>query len=315
MSLVLALACAVSEPAPELQDTGTAESQEPTPYVVVTDEEAEPPLSAEALAQGVNTAIDALLRVDPLVFHGAYEGLREAGSDGDCPYYYDSYLESYGQYYWIDDCESDGGSAFSGNGRSYLTHGNSAGSYDYDYQGYFYGSGSITGAAGERIAAAGYSNSYEAFHTGNSYDYFYHDMWGEFSSSNAGLDDTWLGETWRLDHTLSANRSPTGGLYISLNSAISGLSGPVNAAVLEGVVIYDEARGSPCPSEPSGVISLRDAQGRWVELRFDGVPSGGTTMYPPDCDGCGRAWLDGNDIGEVCPDFSALLDWEERPWR
>ena len=36
-------------------------------------------------------------------FHEIYESLREQG-DSTCPYYYEDYLTSYGQYYWRDSC-------------------------------------------------------------------------------------------------------------------------------------------------------------------------------------------------------------------
>lgn len=316
MSLLLILACSVSEtnivePVPE---PAVEADSEPTPYVV-DDETAEAePVAPEVLAVGIAQAIQALLHVDPVPFHEKYEGMREEMEDGYCPYYYPEYYESYGQYYWIDNCSSEMGGSFAGNGRSYMNDPYVNGSYEYDYVGYFYGSARIEGADGQVISAAGYSSAQQYLHSGNGYTYYYHDMWGEFSAENVGLDDSWLATGWRLDHTLSANVSPAGGKYLYLNSAVSNMDGPINAAVLEGVVIYDELRGSPCPEEPSGLFSLRDADGRWYEIQFDGPPSGGVAMYPPDCDGCGQAWLDGESIGQVCPDFSGLLGWGENPW-
>ncbi len=316
MSLLLILACSgpeneIVEPVPE---PVVEADPDPTPYVVDEETSEEEPLAPQVLAVGIAQAIDALLHVDPLPFHENYEGLRVEADDGYCPYYYPSYYENYGQYYWIDNCTSEMGGGFAGNGRSYLKEPYTNGSYDYEYVGYFYGSARIEGADGEVLSAAGYSSAQKYLHTGNGYTYFYHDMWGEFSTENAGLEETWLDSGWRLDHTLSANVSPTGGKYLYLNSAVSNMDGPINAAVLEGVVIYDALRGSPCPDEPSGLFSLRDSEGRWYEVQFDGPPSGGVAMYPPDCDGCGQAWLDGEPLGQVCPDFSGLLGWGESPW-
>ena len=317
MSFLLILACLgpvnnIVEPVPE---PGVEAVLEPTPYVVVDEASEVEPLTPEVLAVGITQAIDSLLHVDPVPFHEKYEGLREGMDDGYCPYYYPDYYEDYGQYYWIDSCSSDMGGNFAGNGRSYLLEPYVNDEYEYEHVGYFYGSARIEGADGEVMSAAGYSSAQEYRHSGNGYTYYYHDMWGEFSAENLGLEDTWLTTNWRLDHTLSANISPEGGKYIYLNSALSNMEGPINAAVLEGVMVYDALRGSPCPQEPSGLFSLRDSEGRWYEVEFDGLPSGGTAMYPPDCDGCGEAWLDGVSVGTVCPDFSALLDWEGRPWK
>ena len=41
---------------------------------------------------------------------------------------------------------------------------------------------------------------------------------------------------------------------------------------------------------------------------------GGAPVFSPDCNGCCQVNYRGEDLGEVCPDFSGLTYWEGRPW-
>ena len=60
-----------------------------------------------------------------------------------------------------------------------------------------------------------------------------------------------------------------------------------------------------------GQMSVRDTHGYWYELKFD-VSSDWELMG--ECDGCGQLSHKGENIGEVCLDFSSVLEWEDRPW-
>jgi hypothetical protein len=69
------------------------------------------------------------------------------------------------------------------------------------------------------------------------------------------------------------------------------------------------ASGSECSSEPGGTVSVRDAEGEWYDVTFQGPVSGSSTSFPAECDGCGEVWFRGAPIGDVCPDLSTLQTW------
>ena len=310
--LLILLACVSDN---DLTPVGTVEEEpdEPTPYVLDDEEEDEAVLlELEALRLGIEEAIDVSFQLDPVELHEAYESLRY-GDYSACPYYYDSYYDLYGYYYWVDTCSSNSGWSFTGNGRSYSYGPYVDGSSDYAYRNYFYGAARIDTPDGLTFVGSGYANNYQYTNTSNGYSYHYSNLSGDFRWD--GALDTWLGQDLQVALYTYAYRSPDGGTATSLSGSLTGLQGEVNTAVFDGVFLYDEVLGSPCSLEPSGIISLRDEDGQWYDVHFDGPESGATAMWPPDCDGCGKAWHEGELLGAVCPDFDRMIVWpEERPW-
>ena len=61
-------------------------------------------------------------------------------------------------------------------------------------------------------------------------------------------------------------------------------------------------------------MSVRDLDGDWYDVVFDGPTDWGADSDPDLCDGCGEAYFRGEDVGAVCPDFSGLNGWEGTPW-
>lgn len=315
MSLLLLACTGIEEPGfVEVQDSAAPVAEDPVEYTYVDDEEdqGDPLLSLAELEQGVADGLGVHMLLDPRPFHQVYEGIRAHG-DAGCPYYYDYYYETYGQHYWYDTCTTDDGTRFSGNGRSYSYSDYVSGDYTYDFLHYFYGSAKLTTPQGDTLTASGYSHAYQGLHT-NGYTYTYQNMSGDYRWDGPEADGTWLSSDLSLDIYMSISEHPTAGKYVSLSSSLSGAQGPVNAMVMDGVVLYDEGRGSACPIEPSGTISLRDADGDWYDLDFHGPRAGATTVFPPDCDGCGEVWWRGQYLGDVCPDFALIMGWEEVPW-
>lgn len=65
-----------------------------------------------------------------------------------------------------------------------------------------------------------------------------------------------------------------------------------------------------CAMEPSGEVSMRDANGYWHTLRFTSPPPPEQQVDDPfadaECDGCGALSVDGVSAGEVCLAAGAL---------
>ena len=79
-------------------------------------------------------------------------------------------------------------------------------------------------------------------------------------------------------------------------------------------MIYSNELGSECDLEPYGTISVRDNDGNWVDVVFDGPAYWGAWAFQPHCDGCGMAYFRGEEVGPTCIDFSSWLEWENLSW-
>ncbi len=120
-----------------------------------------------------------------------------------------------------------------------------------------------------------------------------------------------------MDPTLYwyAARDPgSGGKGILVSGSVTVETGSVSAVVMEDLYLLEEALGSTCGIEPSGTVSILDAEGRWYDLVFDGPTDAAPEVDPAVCDGCATAWYRGAALGEACIDFSVLTAWESSPW-
>ena len=289
-------------------DDEIVEDDSPTPYVYEEEENTTDTVDVAVLAAGVEEALEVLASIDPLLFHETYEAaLLE--SDGDCPYWY-----PYDYEYWSDTCTTSNGTKFYGYGSSENKDGYVSNNVTFSPYRYFSGDAKIVHNDGRVIEASGYSSFYETISaTGDTS--FYQSMSGRFRIEAPDTEGTWLSRDLSLALNYYAGYYPGyPGKQVLVNSAISGLEGEIFAASFDSVYLYEETLGNLCDLEPSGTISLRDTAGTWYDLEFQGASFWGSNVFPPDCEGCGQAYVQGKYLGEVCPDFSLLTDWDTRPW-
>ena len=308
-------------------DSGVAEEVEeeedlPSDYIYDEDD-VTASITLAQIEQGVSDGVVAMLSIDPDVMHDSYNAIIDQSmadaiaGDADCPYYYESYWTTYGYFYWYDSCEAKDDTEFSGYGYSYnydpywyATY------YYYTDVSYLYGNMSVTTPEGYVFEGSGYS-----YHQEYTYNETYHSVYayvyGNWAYDGPEADDTWL------QQGLSVNTYVSGAAYsgvseptsqLSLTGSVAGLPGDINTVVMTDTFIYTAAYGSPCDKEPSGQISVRDAQGEWYDVQFQGPPYIGATVFPSDCDGCGQVYFRGAYLGDVCPDFTPMTNWEVRPW-
>jgi hypothetical protein len=302
------------------EDTGLDddEDDDPSEYIYEDDgeDDQESLLDIGEIEQGVVDLIEVLTWVDPEVLSSTYESLRLEGDDS-CPYYYyDADGASYYGYdYWYDSCTADNGTSFNGYGYTYYYGAYSDGYYVYDDYAYINAYATITDRLGDSLDLAyyGYHVTYGTTSSNDRNGYAY--MSGDVRWTSEDAEGTWLAEELSTSLYYSYNYYDLGNeTALSSDGSISGIKGEVNAALLDDVYIYTAGLGSTCEAEPSGTISLRDSEGEWYHITFDGPAFGGAPVFTPDCNGCGQVSYRGEDLGEVCPDFSALLHWEGRPW-
>lgn len=318
-----------TQPDPPIEDP----VDDPTDYVHDIETVA-PALSLSQIEAGIAEAIWTVQSIDPAPLHAVYLGAQTNGAatptelssledTGDiyaargCPAYdWDYYWENKRDY-WRDACTVSEGGSFSGYAYSY-DHGSYTDWSDtYNYAGYAYYSGSakVVDGFGHTFIGAGSSSYYERERT-STLDWTYsQSVNGNFRTDNPLYADTWLAKDINVSLYLYATKvAETGAVYVDLSASISGLEGTVNAVRFEETLLYSESLGSMCELEPSGKISLRGPEGNWYEAEFHGPKYSGAGAFPPDCDSCGPVYFRGQLLGEVCPDFSGLREWD-RPWR
>jgi hypothetical protein len=306
-----------SETEPETEEEETAD---PSEYVY--DEiEPEALLSLDQIEAGIEEAIRITREIDPSLVHDIYESAR---ADGDelCPAYDEEYYTENDRYYWRDACTVSAGASFSGYaysfyGGEYIDENET---YQYDGHGYYNGSSRVIDSRGYTFIGAGYSSYYEREHITGFDRSFYSSLSGNFRFDDPAYADTWVARDLNValyhSGTYYADDAYTfgGGFSIYWNSSISGIAGEINSIRLAGVYMYSESAGSMCEIEPAGSIAVRDSAGNWYEAEFDGPKYYGAGSFPPDCDSCGPVYWRGELLGEVCPDFTLLNEWEVRPW-
>lgn len=71
-----------------------------------------------------------------------------------------------------------------------------------------------------------------------------------------------------------------------------------------------DPEGEGCDAEPFGSLSLRLADGTWLDMAY--LEAGGNSMSP-DCDGCATLYVRGLEAGQVCPELGWIWDGRLAP--
>ena len=290
------------------------EASVPLPWIFEEETLAEPSLDAATAAAALQEGVAmAMARTAPAVFP-SYEAAMDGQSAG-CPDYYDYD----GNVYWYDNCTGSNGSAFSG--YSFYTR--------YDQldggDGLIYDGESLSGVArigtpeGHVFEAGGSAYYYQAHHDAANdqdatYDYFVSIVQGSFSYDGPEAAGTWLAEEAAPDISFQGAYLPDMDARTAiLDGSISGLSGAVEYMVFDALTVFSPAI-STCPEEPGGGFSVRGADGYWYDVIFDGPMEWGETVERGACDGCGRLYFQGEELGEVCVGETEMLAWGVSPW-
>ncbi|MDP6932103.1 MAG: hypothetical protein QGG40_04265 [Myxococcota bacterium] len=283
----------------------------PGPYIYDDDGLPEPSFDAESVSEAVTATVQTLLTINATPLLQAYH-LGMDQSDEGCPTYYDADDLDL----WLDDCTAESGASFDG----YMYHA--------EYEDYeasdgvvsdgeaFAGVARITDSDGYTFDASGTVSELIGVGT-NDEDVFQLTVSGSFSWDHPGAESTWLADGLSPDLSLYAAHYDSGGLQgngMYITGGFSGLTGEVTTVYLDEVLIVDELLGTNCEDEPSGTISVRDQDGYWYDVMFDGPTFEEFEVDEETCDGCGSAWFRGEYVGDACVDFSPWLEWDGTPW-
>lgn len=270
-------------------------------YMAETEQDELPVIDLASLGDAMTEVLSGVIEINAAGVVTAYAELMQ-GADEGCPTWY----ETEGSPYWYDVCTSDDGTVFDGYAAivPYEDFDDGEGNLYSGYQ--VWGIASIVGPTGRRFRSGG-SASLFAVRAVDGTPF-------SFSTMEAGYEDsaaegTWLATSMDVGMTTWASWYPeynAGAVYV--DGVISGLTGPLEVLVLEGVSIVEEGLGG-CELEPLATVSVLQNEGHWVDIVFDAE-----NIESEGCDGCGRAFVNGREVGELCTDFSTLVGWQGSPW-
>lgn len=319
LALALALpACGVADqPVPADGSAANASQDDgPSAYTWEPEEEPAPTYDAATVEAALADVVYGMLTIGSAPVLDTYFGLMDT-ADADCPVL----SEQDGNVFWYGQCTAGSGAYFDGYAFTYI----------YDGVEMFGEGGGLWDAITVSGVATIRDNAGHAFHLGGQvYSGTGHGddgrlMWasnvvGGFAWDGEDADQSWLGEG--ISHGLyryaaqypGATGDGITGNSVYVNGTIGGLGAAATGADIRGFWLIHEALGMLCELEPGGDISVRDADGAWWDIDFDLEYTDSGWQLTGECDGCGGVYRDGVYQGEVCADFSPLLDWIDRPW-
>lgn len=279
------------------------------PYEVPGPTAGAPEFDADAMSTAITDALSAAVGITGAPVLVAYTTVM-ATADDTCPNYY----ENEGNIYWYDQCTTESGSEFSGYSFYYLYDNFDAGDGNIYNGAQVYGVAQMWDAEGHELELGGSAANLVLTAVDGSYTYWYSVVQGSFAWDGAGTEGTWVTPGMAPDVVLTAVEYPAyDARMFYINGGISGLGGAYDSVVFDGLTLYNAGVGD-CPEEPGGMISVRDASGYWYDMTLDGQIDTAVSTRASDCDGCAAVWYQGQEVGEVCADYTFLTSWEGAPW-
>ncbi|HHO51899.1 MAG TPA: hypothetical protein ENK18_13715 [Deltaproteobacteria bacterium] len=286
------------------------EDDPPSEYIYEEESPPEPTASLAEISDALQDAIDTTLWVNAAPVSAAYNAAM-ATSSQQCPYFYTTPDGTY----WYDSCTAPSGASFDGYVFAYEAQGvlDPYSGMILDYW-YAFGGATVSVPGGDRLELGGLALVQEGtINDGVDINVYVSQLQGSFAWDGAEAAGTWLETDIDPDLTLYITDIP---LLNSASTFVDGGFGGLDgwAIAFDENIIFDEVLGSSCDREISGTLGIRSPDGHWYDVRFDG-PVDETDMVPQsECDGCGTAYFQGEEIGEVCTDFRPLLTWGAKPW-
>lgn len=310
--VVLLAACREADDAPATDDA----AELPSPYDDDSGSDtAMPTLGPEQVGGVAIAGLREFASLRPQVVMDAYVAI--AVHEDGCPEEFEEYAEegTTVQVWYTDGCTTSMGVSFAGGGR-YET-------YTYtDAEGYAT-EGAVLNAEGASFSVAMDGRSlmlsgYFGWSRGTGEDY-----------TDASIEI--LGRATTDAATAAGNRildgsiSASGYMFSYADAEIKAMGGEgawsgaglgdARAFAFAGTQVYSLG----CAAEPAGTLSLRDGEGFWHDVVFDGITmvAEAPEFHPELCDGCGNYLAAGEPDGQACveaAELTAMLAWEQWAW-
>lgn len=293
---------------------GTDEIADPSPYVVEGAESMDPTETTASVQAAMQSALDLTMTVNAAPVRDAYDEVM-AYQGGGCPYYYATQDGNY----WLDGCSAPSGARYDG-----YVFGLDSGDVVNPENGFitntWYASGGATvvDPSGNLLEVGGIAAVQQIsgrVGQGKGVPYFAYTslLQGSFQWDGPSAAGTFLADGLDPDLQINLQEIPDFGRTNTLTGGFSGFDGGWAVAFANNL-IFSATLGSSCESEIAGTVAVRSPAGEWFDVRFDGPPDDQTTVATADCDGCGTAYFQGQEFGEICVDFADLLGWGVTPW-
>lgn len=317
-----------------------------------------PPQDGAVIAAQLNPILLEVLALDPVELFTSFEDQRttlgEAPTDvepaegeSNCPQYDMERLADEGIFAWDSQgtCDpSNNNARFQGSGESFsaLNFPEDAADPDSAFVNRFLSVGStarifenrtITDGTGPRFDIAMGMNYTERVPTQGSADLRTDtDLDGTVFWNGTGSGAVWLSQRYSIDLEVSSEVQGAN-QKIFMRGIVSGLQNPLIDAIIfndveMALATFPDPNDplitlSTCDSEPAGSFEVRDTNGYWYRLSFQGSrnfddAAGG------NCNGSGDLLIINDPINNptetqtsqtVTPTFTGLSDWGGRPWR
>lgn len=301
------VACS-SQPTDENADN-TDVPADPTPWSYDPVSAREPTLTPEQVGAALEQWIPRMrtFEVEPLF--SAWEAAIATG-DEVCPSRATGAEGEAFYQQWNDDCQATTGATFYGYTEYAGATEPAEDGWTASYR-YVYGVASIYTPDGHTWRANGF------FSTGLGWKdderYFDKNIEGDHSWDGDEVADTWVTEGLHFSGGVGAYTDGVG-RQIGMSMGVSGMSGDIVAISTADLGMISADWAPPCPQEPVGTASVRAADGGWYDVVFDPPTWEQPDLPASQCDGCGRLFFEGQEIGLACADLSDLVNWTEAPW-
>ncbi len=285
------------------------EPELPTPYEHALDDGVSEEIDLAQLETEMQAVVDDLLQMNATLAYPAFD-VALGWADEVCPEF--KYLTETTTYY-DGMCETRDGTSFYGDAFYAVREGSDPDGTTWERVDLFAHT-RITAPSGEMYYSAGPALDSHVTRPDGSREHR-SELLG-VHSSNLEAAEGWVGAGIINDLTIMATSMTIGDPQkVTVTGALDGLDGQWPSAWVESLQIGSTATDWACDGEPYGALWMRSQGGTWVKVSFDTLSSGG--QAPEDttrCDGCGAVTVHGEELGEVCLDFSPLTDWKDSPW-
>lgn len=278
-------------------------SERDTAYIIFDTAEIETvSVNIEEITELVQNHVDSLRTFDTSkLIQDIYAIMSE--SDAECP----QIIPNGDQPYWADQCTSEFGAQYEGYGSitEYTDALQEDGSISTGQ--HYYGEGQLTSSTGESILTSGsIANIYNVQENGTEIYSSY--LYGAYYKDE---ETGWAGWNYSPQFGLSGAKSSESGQKIFFGQAE--IETAESVLFIDEIFMTNDVFGQ-CAIEPGAVMSIFTEETGWLELKFDGPNFENWESDMSLCDGCGTLSQFGTDLGEVCVDFSSLLNWTDTPW-
>jgi hypothetical protein len=289
--------------------TATDVPADPTPWSYEPTTSRTPTLSAEEVGAALELWVPRMrtFEVEPLF--DAYEAVTATGDEA-CPTQLRAEEGEAFQQNWQADCEAATGATFYG----YTEYAGGTQPADDGWTGsfrYVYGVAAVYTPEGHLWRANGYFAT--SFNWKDDERYWDKNISGEHLWDGPETAGTWVADGLRFSGYVGAYTDGAG-RNVGLSAGVSGMTGDVVAVSATDLSMISDDWSPPCAMEPTGTASVRAADGGWYDVVFDPPTWEEPELDPAQCDGCGRLFFEGQELGLACADLSDLMAWTGAPW-